>query len=418
MRKAALVSVLFLRALLLAPPALRAEEVPRFLIESIAVEGASAGAQRIVVAESLLRPGNIYDETELRDATARIQRLPFVVSTDFRLARGSSFGKYALIIRIQQIKPLFLDAESTTTWSVDQRFFPQPGGGLEIRDELNQSRTGRLVLGSRAFLGSAGVLNLAAERVEHRNDRYTASYSQYDLFGTRASFTVLASYLESPGARGRGAPGDRFDWHLRDNITYEAIAVLPLGANDSLRASWQREQRPISYFVADPQTQQLQHNLRSLPEIRTEVFWIHDTTNDPLFPTSGTRMTAGAVRSNTPTSSFLATGRRKLDELRASAERSWSITPTQALTLGGIGSDNDQLIRTYGAYATWGLDLWGRERTLRYGDLRLELGADRVWTRIRSDPFQARSTVHGSVVFRNAWGVLRLSADYQGWRND
>lgn len=408
--------ILLLSFLMGSAPALRADEEPQFLIESITVEGGSRGSERIVVSESGLKAGQTYAEGELRAATSRIQRLPFIVATDFRLAKGSSFGRYILVITIQQMKPVFLQAESATTWSLDQFINPQPDGSLEIEERLNQRRSNRLAAGARQFIGSAGMLTLAAERLEHRNDRFTVSYSQYDLFGTRASITALVSYLEDPGARGRGAPGDRYDWRFQDNLTYELIGVVPLGRNDSLRASWQRSDRPVSYFTVVPETGALQHNLRSLPEIRKELFWIHDTTNDPLFPTRGTRITAGATRSDMPTYSFLNLGRVKFDELKATVEQSFPLTPRQALTTGAEGLDYDRSIRKYDAYARYSFDVWGRDRTVQHGDLRFEVFADRVFTRIQDNPFFADSTVGAGLVFRNEWGVLRLTGKYNAWR--
>lgn len=409
-------TLLLLTVFLSLAPAMRGDDVPRFFIESINVNGGSPASERIVAAESRLRAGETYDEAQLRDAMARIQRLPFVISADFRLAKGSQFGRYVLVVDLQQMKPLFALAESTTSWIEQSRILPQPDGTFLEEEWLNQVRTNELVVGARTFVGKAGMLNAAAERVEHRHDRYTVSYTQYDLFGTRASLTALVSYLDDPGARTRGAPNDRYDWHFRDNLTWEVIGVVPIGRNDSLRASWQRSERPISYFAVDDG--EVQHILRSLPQIRKEIFWIHDTTDDPLFPSRGTRITAGATRTDTPTAGSTLLGRLKLDELKVSAERSFALTQRQALTGGVNGSDYDRVIRRYDAFARYSFDLWGRERTLRNGDLRLELGADRVFTSIRENPFDAQSTVRASVVYRNPWGVLRLTGQYLGWGTD
>lgn len=395
-----------------------AQQAPSFLIESIRVDGGTRGTERIVMAESRLQAGQTYGEVQLCDAVARVQRLPFVVSSDLRLEKGSTVGSYVLVIVIQQMKPVFALAESTTTWTYGSQYFPVPGG-LEIRKALDQRRQDKIAVGARWFAGAGGVANFVAERVEDRNDRYTLSYSQYDVwFGTQASITAVASYLENPGARGRNFPGDRFDWHHRDNITWEVIGILPLAANDSLRASWQREERPASYFTSSPVTGQLQHNIRSLPQIRKELFWIHDTTNDPLFPTSGTRVSFGAIRTDTPTWSFAALGRLKIDETKLSLERSFPLTTRQAITFAANGSDFERRVRHYDVVARYSIDLWGRERTLRDGDLRLELGADRVFTRIRNDPYMADSTLRASLVFRNEWGVVRLTGQYNSWGTD
>jgi len=99
-----------------------AQPAPPFLIESIEVTGGSRATDHIIVAESRLRLMQEYSEADLRRAMARIQRLPFIVSTDFRLAKGTQVGRYVLVIRVRRMTPLFLDAETTSTWSLGNRY--------------------------------------------------------------------------------------------------------------------------------------------------------------------------------------------------------------------------------------------------------------------------------------------------------
>jgi hypothetical protein len=409
--RVAMVAVLPLVAI---APDSHAQEAALFPIESILVEGASSSAGRIVVGESRLEEGSTYSEADLRDAVARIQRLPFVLSTDFRLGKGSSPGQYVLIIAIRQMKPFFVNAGMNTRWTEDAVFLPGPNG-LDQKGLITQRRTNEVAAGMRMFVGAKGLLNVVAQRVEDRNDRYTASFSQYDLFGTNASLTAVASYLRDPGARLRPT-FTRFDWHHRDNITWELVGALPIARYDSLRAAWQHGERPIGYLARDPDTGSGWLVMRSLAQTRRELFWIHDSTNDPLFPTSGTRITAGGSRTSMPTSGTFLIGRVKIEELKATAERSWPLTPSQALTLGGSGSDYDQVIREYRAFARYSIDLWGRERTLRDGDLRLEISADRTFTHVQRPPWSTETVVRAGIAYRNVWGVLRLDASYSGGR--
>jgi hypothetical protein len=406
--------VLLTLALFLLPAAARAEQGPMFLIESIQVDGGGPTAARIVVAESQLNEGSTYSEPQLRDAMARIQRLPFIVATDFRLSKGSQFGRYVLLISIRQMKSLFLSSEIRTMWVDDQRYHNLPSG-LEISSLTTQERTHDLTVGARRFVGSKGLLTVAAQRFENRNDRYTLSFSQYDLFGTRASLSAVVSYLEHPA--GRRAGGDeRYDWHHRDNLTWELIGILPLGPNDSFRGSWQQTERAAGYNEIDPATGRPRHILRSLPERRSEFFYIHDSTNDALFPTSGTRITAGAVRSKVVTTAFAAVGKRTIDELRATAEHTWRMTRAQAVTVGATGSDYDQIIRTYKMFGRYSTDLWGSERTLRDGDLRLEIVVDKTFQRVVRPPFSTESVVSVGLAHRNVWGVVRFTAEYSSGR--
>jgi hypothetical protein len=407
---------LLLAAVLLAAPVL-AQDSPDFLIESITVDGASSAAARIVVAESRLREGETYGEPQLRDAVARIQRLPFVLWTDFRLEKGTSVGRYVLVIEVRQMKPVFLNARSTTRWTHSETFRFTPQGREPAGTVIDQHRINDVTIGTRTFVGRKGMLNLAAQRFEDRNDRFTVTFTQYDLFGSRASIAGLVSYLEDPGAFRSGLVGERYDWHFRDNLTWELIGVLPLTDNDSIRASWQRGERPVRYFVLQPAPHPV---LRSLPQIRKELFWIHDTTNDPLFPTRGTRIAAGATRTSTPTAGFTELGRVKHDEYRLTAERSWSLTPRHAVTAGGSGLEIDRRLTEWRAFARYSIDLWGRERTLRNGDLRLELEADREFSKQKAQffprPWSAESTARLSVAYRNVWGVVRLEFTYNDWR--
>jgi hypothetical protein len=400
----------------LATPRAGADDAPTFAIESITVAGASRNSARIVIAESRLREGESYGEPALRDAMARIQRLPFVVYTDFRLAKGSAPGKYILEITIKQTKAFFLTAENDTRWSLEDRIDrTQPPFTKTIGTYVDQLTTNELVFGARAFVGAKGVVNLAAQRFSDRNDTYTFSYSQYDLFGTRASLTAVLSYAQTP-IRKPSAPESRIDWHHRDNLTYELIAILPVAENDSLRGSWQHSERPLILLELPPETQRLRFALISRPQVRYELFWIHDTTNDPLFPTSGTRFTAGGSHTTTPTSGLIRLGRVKQEELKTTLERSWALTRAQAATLGGSASSFDSVIRDYRMFGRYSLDLWGRERTLRDGDLRLELEGDRHFIRVQRPPFRAESTLRLGLASRNVWGVLRLNFEYTAWR--
>src|SRR5215212_4442734 len=146
----------------MAPPA-RADD-PSFLIESITVAGAVRSSDRIVIAESRLREGRTYTEAELRDAMARIQRLPFVIDTDFRLGKGTAVDRYILIITIREMKPFFVTARSAPTWSLDDRYDFRPGQPpVVVGSDVHQRRADELALGTRWFVGAKGVLNLAAQ---------------------------------------------------------------------------------------------------------------------------------------------------------------------------------------------------------------------------------------------------------------
>jgi hypothetical protein len=408
--------------LLLAIPAvhLAADPVPAFLIESIEVEGGSRAVDRIVIAESRLHLKQTYDESELRAAMARIQRLPFVVSTDFRLAKGTVPGTYVLIIRVRRMTPFFLDAETNAQWTHATRLEPLPSGGYQFVTRIERRDEHHIVAGARTFLGANGVVTATAERVSLRNDRYTLTLSEYDLFGSRASVTAVMSYLEAPGANRSGDPLARNDWHHRDNVLYEIIGVIPITGSDSLRGSWQHEELPGRYNAISPQDGQYHYVLQSLPEISKELFWIHDTTNDPLLPTSGTRWTLGGTRISMPTTTTTTFGTVQARQLAATFEHTVPVFDSQALTVGGTGLQFNRVVHDYTIFALYGYDLSSHVRS---GDLRLELGGrkeifeTRVQRTLHSHRTQRSSQafVNASAVYRNVWGVLRFTVEYEGW---
>ena len=86
------------------------QEPPRFLIESVVVEGVpQAAGRRIVSGETLLKMGQTYTERELRQAVYRVRRLPFVVNAESTLRKGEHDG-YELVIPVVEETPVFLSA--------------------------------------------------------------------------------------------------------------------------------------------------------------------------------------------------------------------------------------------------------------------------------------------------------------------
>jgi hypothetical protein len=390
---------------------LAAGDVPSFLIESFQVTGGSRAADRIVIAESRLVAGQTYDETQLRDAMARIQRLPFIVSTNFRLAKGTAPGTYVLVIAIRRMSALFIDAEQTSTWSPTFAGFEAAPGGFRTVEVVRRFDDRRLVAGFRTFAGANNVIAGTAERVSYRNDRYTLTFSSYDLFGTRASITALASYLSDPGANRSGDPSARNDWHHRDDLTWEVVGVIPVTGADSLRVSWQHSEYPSKFNEFSPETGRSHYTLLSSPQIEKQFFWIHDTTNDPLLPTRGTRWSVGNIHFDDVATAPTFASRFQHREKLVTLEHSQPITERQSVTLGADGKEFDHVVRNYRAFGVYAFDL---SRLARSGDARLELGAR--WELARGPGFRVRqAAVNASGVYRNVWGVLRFTVEYYGW---
>ena len=69
-------------------------------IQGIEVRGAQRVPPRIIVAETLLREGKDYSEDEVRDAVARVNRLPFVAAADYAMQNG------VLVINVTEVRRL------------------------------------------------------------------------------------------------------------------------------------------------------------------------------------------------------------------------------------------------------------------------------------------------------------------------
>ena len=85
---------------------------PTFPIERITVEGARHASPDLIVAESLLRAGQSYTETVLRQGVYRVRRLPFVRAARFSLRKGSERGSYELVITVEETHRVFFGAEA------------------------------------------------------------------------------------------------------------------------------------------------------------------------------------------------------------------------------------------------------------------------------------------------------------------
>ena len=387
------------------PVAAQTSGPPRFLLESIVVEGVQRDAVRnIVSAESLLQTGREYTEQELREAVYRVKRLPFVMDAEFSLRKGGERGSYQLVITVEETRLVFFSVDAGGIYDADDlRVGPD-------EDRVDWGASAQV--GGRWFVGSQGLVFANVQGIEEIGP-YTAQvgYTQYNLFG-RGGF---ASAVLSTDISDENKAVDAYQGGLSVGI--------PIVGNHSLRAD-------LNLYRSDYDD--------SFSRIRSEsqrlwVSWDYNTTDDPLFPTSGTRLNAGVgyiedEREDRFRDPLLGEVRfkdtAKVHEVGIFGDRHWSLTRRQSISadLGGYWSEVDAN-GTDDRYEYWqgsaGLrhstDLWGFEKTERFGDLRWE----NTLSIIRSDAdsfFGDSSTTDGrlttGVVFRNAWGVTRLSFSY------
>lgn len=391
-----------------------AAQDPGFLIERFAVSGVRYASPRIIVAESRLREGRSYSESELAAAIGRIERLPFVVFADFRLEKGTVPGQYVLAISIAETKPLFLSARSYASWVSTETMTADPtslpaGETPEPQTSVVDYRNDYLTVGGRWFIGARGVVHVAAEL--QREDRYSIGYTHYDVFGTRASITALVAYQNR---RIEGLPGLFGRWERNDDLTYQALASVPITANQSIRASWQHATQPVPRSEPSAVPGNLRYTLDPAEVNRYEMGWAFDTTNDALFPTRGTLITASAAESEFAfprQDGGLVFHDRTV--LSLTADRYIPVTWRQTLTAGADlhrrGIDEAR------AHAGYSASLW-KPNTER-GDFRFEAQIDRTWLLGPGSARTAVSAARAGFAFRNAWGLLRLDFEYVGWRD-
>jgi hypothetical protein len=253
----------------IAAAALAQETAPaRFLIERIEVRNARRVAPRVVIAESLLREGNEYSENELREAAARLSRLPFLLSSDFVLEQGSERGRHVLVINVVETKPFFFlfDGRATVhhnnSQPVDYDF-----------DPAEQTNDG--ALGLRWFAGGSGIVHAGMSVRRGRqafSSRYTAwevGYTQYDVLGTRAFVTVnLRVPVDSKSAK---------------FVTPQIVAGIPLTTSQTLTLDYDDT-------VFEKGTVRLLGNdyRNDLTERVLTLAWTYNTTNEPFAPARGT----------------------------------------------------------------------------------------------------------------------------------
>jgi hypothetical protein len=390
--------VRLLVALLIAAAAAAAEP-PRFPLERITIEGLRWASPRILVAESRLTPGRDYSESELRDAAARIRRLPFVLRSDFRLEKGSQRGRYVLVIAVTETKPYFLGYDSV---------HQSASGGA-------RATVDKPTLGARWFLGARGVAAASYERGDL--NRFGLGFTQYDLFGTRASIAATLQYGERsvhPLPEWSGPQGARF----ADHLTYEVTVAMPLFANQALRASWLRRTDFTAATIGDDERV---HFLRS-PTDAPELAWVYDTTDDALLPARGTFVKAAWQPTHftllTPLPhTFLASASRTWQsDYALTAARHWELSPLHSVAARGeLLTRSDAALREVRVVAEWDARLL-TTTSAHITDLRLEAAAERAFSRGLGDDF-SEGTLRAGVVFRNEWALVHLGFSYTGWRH-
>ena len=401
-------------ALALAVP-LAAQDAPLF-IERIEVRNHKRVSPDVVIAESRLHQGRAYSEAELRDAATRLSRLPFLLSVDFSLEKGSERGRHVLVLTINETKPFFFLIDAVPYFDEDPYveidYDDRPGAADED-----------LVVGFRWFVGRRGAVHVGFSGA--REDRpftneyasVVAGYTQYDLFGTRAFATLN---LKRP-----------IEGSNDGKISPQLVLGVPLSPNQTVTLEYDESRfERLGHGIEGERIEG-----RSRDRILS-ARWSYNTTNEPFFPTHGTLLTLAPHYAKADgVNRYWDTGADPRDQpfhsytygVSASATRFFELSERSSVWGDVRGEwaevDHDYETDFYdvaassgGVGAGYAFSLWSREERA-HGDSRFELTARYSY---RVDPEQDsvfhhdRNVVQASAswVRRTSWGTLRLGVGY------
>lgn len=421
-------------ALALAAPAAAQDAVPpRFFIERIDVRDADRVSPEVIIAESRLRQGQEYSEADLRDAAARLARLPFLLSADFSLEKGSDRGLYVLVITVVETKPFFYLLDLRPVFSQDDN-----DGFIDIDygDRLGAGDN-QGVLGARWFVGRRGAVHFgmfARDDNQEFTEDYSSAvvgYTQYDLFGTRAFATLN---LKRPLLNVTGGA----------EVSPQLVVGVPVSPNQTVTFTFDDSDFGVDEFLDVDGVERELRNTERLLSAR----WSYNTTNHPFLPTRGTLLSATPFISWRDLSRFvyededgvfdLTVPRRAAYHARSygfdvKADRYFDLSDRNSVSIGAEAgwarADERNRIEgklsevqrnaTYAiARAGFSHSLWTREDQKR-GDSRFEYVARWVTRDRGNDPFIFREEddefqLAWAWVRRSSFGTLRLGVGY-GW---
>lgn len=427
-----LISILSTLIAIVAALPLVAQDVvpPRFFIERIDVRNAKRVSVDVISAELRLRAGQEYSEADMRDAAARLTRLPFLLSADFSLEKGSERGKHVLVISVVETKGFFYLLDFRPIFDNDNAVRRDYGDNLIGGDGSNAA------VGYRWFLGRRGSLHVGM-LIQSDNRQYTSDYSavavgwtQYDLFGTRAFATL--NLKQTLGSELGG-------------ISPQLVVGVPFSVNQTVTLTYDEAQVD--------ETSNVSFNGSQLNETESQRLisaqWSYNTSNHPFLPTAGTVLTVTPLavwrddrqlrfindpEMPLPPLPFVA--RRHLVArhdhslgIDATARRYWELSDRNSVSAGFEGGwaktsvrnnpGDDRSFNSHRAIVSAGYSrsLWGRERVAVDGDSRLEFvfrAGVRTSEHLEFETFEDDAFQQATFAWvrRNAWGTLRLGAGY------
>ena len=433
-------------------------EEGRFFLEKITVEGVTTFAPEIVVAESLLKTGRIYSESELRDAVHRIKRLPLVLDVEFSLKKGSERDRYELVIRVRETRRWFWGLDlNLAGWSE-----PVSVSGVET---TSFTESDLFLIGRRFAAGRHGIGYVALGGAD---GTIQVGYTHHDLFG-RGGFGSLSLAWADCTSDDRG-PADPSDvgkegcqtelvglgldptysnWSATtDTVRLRLTLGYPLGGNRSLRlkGSYRATEFGLRRLALDTDPDRLAL-VSDRYDVALNLSWVSNSVDDPVFPTRGDLVEVGldaqSLEANVfqydisgdPLAVAAASRSRQLGVL-ATASRHWPVGERGAFSLGGEALIGRSRIRDLPGYDLEPLDadvtVWSASATAGYGLFLKQLRTAERWRELRWEssaqlfaggvaPSLGQEQVprYGGRVttgltYRNTWGVLRFTLSWIG----
>lgn len=413
-----------------APPG--AEE-PSFLIEKISVAGTRQISEDLIRSETRLKTDQVYSESELRDAIRRLDRLPFLLDSRLSLRRGSARGRYELLITVEEAGSFFSGGDLVLTELGTPLALDAPEA---VEDSLSYDQ----LAGWRFFVGDHGVAYAAVGTHDVQ-----AGFAHYRPFGRQGLFTfdIGRAACCTVTLHPLGLDPGVGSWSHQEGAYRASVGFgVPLARRQGLsfKASYLESASGQRWSTLDAETPQNEYD--DLREVRLEVVWSSDSTDDSVLPNRGLALSAAldARLLNAKLVGESATGEKISSAARAHLVRAvfsvthhWSLSDRQVASLAArlaFGrSTIDDLPTTRGLISNdfkvvegslslqHSLALWGAKMNRRFGELRwqntIAYSHDSLSPALVLDghPFELYR-LSSALVFRGSWGVFRLGLSY------
>jgi outer membrane protein assembly factor BamA len=408
-----------LTTLTMASIALSAMAQERFVIERIEVRNAQHASARVIIDETTLREGMEYAAEDVRVGVARVNRLPFLLSADYALEKGTGEGRRVLVINVIEMKRLSI--------LVDGRGLLGDASHRTVDYDFDRPAESNDAFAVRWFAGDRGMFHftLAVRRGRQSfMSRYTAweiGYTRYNIFGTRAFATInIRTPVDSVNER-RFSP--------------QVAAGVPLTTSQTLSV----EYHDTSFVKESLQIFGTDLNRLHAERVIT-LAWTYDTTDQPFVPSSGTLVRIAPVRLMADRASFTSIPRSTAFAAYAEhtntngvdvvALRYWKLSEVNSVSAGVVGGwaniedriHPPSLLPNGGRRPTYEIVQAGYSRDL--GDGGTKGGSSRIEIEGRfrmEQPHQPSGAADGehaievaaNWVWRSVWGNLRLGVGYE-----